>query len=257
MRCPLGCCRGNTADMTSQQQALPILLTRPLAQSERFAAALADRFGNRFRVVISPIMRLRFLEPAWPNRAHQMLILTSQTGVEAAVRLSAAGKPLPARAICVGDRTAAEAQSAGFAALSAQGDAEALIEMILQSDEPGPFLHLRGREARGDIAPRLTAKGRMTDSVIVYEQVSETLNIAARDVLRGKRPVVLPIFSPRSAVLLAEQGPFAAPVWIVAISKAVAEAAERIGAARLEVAGSPDAAGMLDAIEKIISTAAS
>lgn len=257
IRCPLGCCRGNTAGMTPQQQALPILLTRPLAQSQRFADSLTDRFGDRLDVIISPIMQLRFLEPVWPEGEHQMLILTSETGVEAAVRLRLIGKPLPLKAICVGDRTAAVAREAGFAAQSAEGDAEALIAMVLNTNERGPFLHLRGRDARGDIAPRLMAKGLTAHSVIVYEQVSEPLSRAAHRLLVASSPVIVPIFSPRSAALLAEQGPFPAPLWVVAISEAVAVTAERLAPKRIEIARRPDSARMLDAIEKIISTAAS
>lgn len=209
------------------------------------------------RVVISPIMRLRFLEPDWPEGEFRVLILTSETGVEAALRLREAGRPLPEAALCVGDHTAAVARAAGFAAESAQGDAEALIAKVLAAEETGPFLHLRGREARGDIAPRLAAKGRKAEAVVVYEQVAEPLTDEAVLLLGGGGPVIVPVFSPRSAVLLAEQGPFAARLWVVAISRAAAEAAARLGAERIVTADRPDGAAMLDAIARIISEAAS
>lgn len=243
--------------MTSQHQAPPVLLTRPLAQSARFADGLRERFGEGMRVVISPIMRLRFLEPDWPEGEFRVLILTSETGVEAALRLREAGRPLPEAALCVGDHTAAVARAAGFAAESAQGDAEALIAKVLAAEETGPFLHLRGREARGDIAPRLAAKGRKAEAVVVYEQVAEPLTDEAVLLLGGGGPVIVPVFSPRSAVLLAEQGPFAARLWVVAISRAAAEAAARLGAERIVTADRPDGAAMLDAIARIISEAAS
>ena len=209
------------------------------------------------RVVISPIMRLRFLEPDWPEGEFRVLILTSETGVEAALRLREAGRSLPEAALCVGDHTAAVARAAGFAAESAQGDAEALIAKVLAAEETGPFLHLRGREARGDIAPRLAAKGRVAEAVVVYEQVAEPLTDEAVLLLGGGGPVIVPVFSPRSAVLLAEQGPFAARLWVVAISRAAAEAAARLGAERIVTADRPDGAAMLDAIARIISEAAS
>jgi len=209
------------------------------------------------RVVTSPIMRLRFLEPDWPEGEFRVLILTSETGVEAAVRLRDAGWSLPEAALCVGDHTAAVARAAGFVAESAQGDAETLIAKVLAGEETGPFLHLRGREARGDIAPRLAAKGRKAEAVVVYEQVAEPLTEAAVRLLGGGGPVIVPVFSPRSAVLLAEQGPFAARLWVVAISRAAAEAGERLGAERLIVADRPDSAAMLEAIARAISEAAS
>lgn len=243
--------------MTPQHQPLPILLTRPLSQGERFATDLRERFGHHIRIITSPIMRLRFLAPDLPDVAYRTLILTSETGVEAARMLREKGHDIPSRAICVGDRTAAVAYAAGIKAISAQGDAEALLALIMGSEDAGPYLHLRGREARGDIAPRLAAKGRQADAAVVYEQVTEALTEEARAVLGGQVPVILPVFSPRSAALLVEQGPFAAPLWVVAISRAAADAAGSLGPVRLIVADRPDAASMLNAIAKIISAPAS
>lgn len=243
--------------MTSQHQPLPVLLTRPLAQSARFADWLQRRFGADVSVIISPIMRLEFLEPVLPEGDFRILILTSETGVEAAIRLRNAGKPIPQAALCVGDHTAAIARAAGFAADSAHGDAEALIAMVLAGDVQGPFLHLRGHEARGDIAPRLSAKGHQAAAVIVYEQIEEPLSGDAVALLGGSGPVIVPVFSPRSATLLAEQGPFAAPLWVVAISRAAAKAAAGLGAQRIVTADRPDGVAMLDAIATVISEAAS
>lgn len=257
IHCPQGCSRGNTAGMAPQHQALSILLTRPAAQSERFAADLVARFGSRVRVMISPVMELRFLDPDLPEGGYRTLILTSETGVEAARRLRSAGINLPERAICVGERTASVAGAAGFQASSAKGDAEALINLVMSRPDEGPYLHLRGREARGDIAPRLMAMGRKADALIVYEQVAVALDAEVREMLAGTRPVIVPVFSPRSAVLLAEQGPFAAPLHVVAISAAAASAADRLAPMRLDVAERPDSAAMMDAVARIISEATS
>jgi len=243
--------------MAPQHQALPLLLTRPEAQSDRFSADLAARFGARLRIIPSPVMRLRLLEPARPEGTFGTLILTSETGAEAAVRFRAAGWALPGRAVCVGDKTAAVARAGGIVAQSAQGDAEALIAMILSAADEGPYLHLRGREARGDIAPRLSAKGRKAEALVVYEQVAQDLKPEARSVLSDRLPVIVPVFSPRSAALLADQGPFSAPLIVVAISAAAAAAAERLSPLRIEVVSRPDAAAMMDVIAKIISEPAS
>lgn len=243
--------------MAPQHCALSVLLTRPAAQAERFAAEMAIRFGDTLKPVFSPLMVPEYLCPDWPDEEYSTLILTSETGVEATARLRALGRKLPKQAICVGDRTAAMARAAGFDATSAQGDAEVLIALILQGDDPGPFLHLRGRDARGDIAPRLAAKGRRAHAAIVYQQVAQRLNGQARALLGGTDPVVIPLFSPRSAALLADFGPFAAPLLLAAISPAAAETATILAPLRMEVAARPDAAAMLDAVGKLIPDPAS
>lgn len=243
--------------MAPQHRVLPVLLTRPAEQAQRFAAELAMRYLNRLRPIISPLMAPVYFAPDWPHQAYSTLILTSETGVLAAVRLRDLGRALPERAICVGDRTASVAQAAGFKATSAQGDAEALIDMILSSNDPGPYLHLRGRQARGDIAPRLLAKGRLAESAVVYEQTAQSLTKEARAVLDGADPVIIPLFSPRSAALLAENGPFRAPLLIAAISTTVAEKAKSLGPARIELSKSPDGTGMLDAVGLLIPDPAS
>lgn len=243
--------------MAPQHHAPTVLLTRPAAQAERFAEEMAARFGGRLSSLISPLMSPEFLCPEWPDADYATVILTSETGVEAAVRLRNLGRALPKRAICVGDRTAAAARVAGFDAISAQGDAEALITLILQADDPGPFLHLRGRDARRDIAPRLAAKGRLAHAAIVYQQEAQPLGVPARELLAGKDPVIIPLFSPRSAALLADFGPFSAPLLLAAISPAAAKTAMILAPERLEVAATPDSAGMLDAVAKFIPDPAS
>lgn len=243
---------GNTLVMAPQSRPLPVLLTRPSDRGDRFAADLAARFGDAVVPVSSPMMAPVFLAPDWPDAPYSSLILTSETGVEAAALLRDAGRALPARAICVGDRTAQAAEAAGFAAASAQGDAEALIAMVLEGADDGPFLHLRGRDARGDIAPRLTAKGRPAHAAVVYAQDPLPLTDRARALLAGDAPVVVPLFSPRSADLLAAQGPFTAPLLVAAISPAAAARASALRPDRLETALRPDAAAMMEALALLI-----
>ena len=170
--------------MTPQSRAIPVLLTRPEAAGDRFAAELADTFGDRVRIVASPLIAPRYLSPALPQGAAG-LVLTSETGVEAARRLRAAGAALPARAFCVGHRTASAAAAAGFDALSAGGDADALVAMILATGKAGPLLHLHGRDTRGNVAARLTAGVRGDQ--------------ARRRHLRGRRSAHLSGCRPRAA----------------------------------------------------------
>ncbi|WP_102223894.1 uroporphyrinogen-III synthase [Acidimangrovimonas sediminis] len=221
-----------------------ILLTRPAAQSARFAKALHDRFGP-VPVVMARLTETRFLDTPLPDRP-QGVIFTSETGVRALHRLA---PDLGGAAWCVGDRTAEIATEAGFAAVSAHGDAAALIAMIRASGVRGPLLHARGRHSRGEVAETLTSAGIETHSVILYDQAECPLGEEGQAVLGGKAPVLLPIFSPRTARLLVAQAAGAqAPLHVVALSQAVAEGVSGLPAETLTIASRPDAQAMIDAL---------
>jgi len=234
-------------------QSLPdmprlVLLTRPAAASARFATAVRGRFGARVRVVISALMAPQFLHPVLPVGPFDALILTSETGAEAARRISAEGGVLPRQAFCVGDRTAEAALAAGFVPVSAGGDALALQALIGRAGVTGRLLHLRGADSRGDVAESLTAAGAEALSAVVYAQQPQPLSPEAALVLGGAGPVILPLFSPRSAVLFARATRPAALLWVAALSPAVADAATALVPARLIVAEQPDAAHLLETL---------
>ena len=231
--------------MPAQSLAPTVLLTRPAAQSASFAQSLQAQVGG-LRMVVSPLMVTVFHTVTLPKEPLQGVILTSQTGAEAAGRLRT---QLPDLAYCVGDRTAQVAREAGFRVQSAQGDAEALLALILR-EKPQALIHLRGREARGDLAQRLSAAGVFTQERVVYAQDAQPLSDEAVAVLSGKAPVLVPLFSPRSAEILgaAWQGLAThAPLVVVAISQAVAEAAA-FCPTKPVIATHPDAPSMRDAV---------
>jgi len=229
------------------------LLTRPAAASARFALALREVFGGTARVVISPLMEPVFLHPPLPPGPYHAVILTSETGAEAARRISAEVGGLPVRAYCVGDRTALAAAEAGFQPISAKGDADALVSLIKAEGVRGQLLHLRGRDSRGDIAQRLVSAGILAHEAIVYDQQPCPATPQALALLGGAEPVVVPLFSPRSADLLRDIGPICAPLWIAALSPAVADRAHLLHPVRIAVADRPEAACLLQAMEYLCS----
>lgn len=241
--------------MTAQStpDPVPVLLTRPEPQSRAFAEALTDRFGNRVRCVTSPLMAVELLTPAVPEGPYAAVIFTSANGVAAATRL---GADLPPQAFCVGAGTATLAQAAGFAATSADGDADALVAAILANPPPGRLLHLRGEEARGDVAERLIKAGTKTDALTVYRMRPQTLTAEAVELLQGSRVVIVPLFSPHSATLFNLALPQGRPlrVQLVAMSAAVAEAITG-QQADVMVVRKPTATAMLDAIGQLLGTA--
>ena len=241
--------------MATQSRAKTLLLTRPEPQATRFARRLVTTYGDSLRVVISPLMRPRYLQPALPNRPYTALILTSETGAEAARRISAAGKGLPQLAYCVGDRTASVAAACGFQPVSAQGDADALVALIAGRGGTGPLLFLHGAETRGTVAERLNSAGIETDSAVVYDQIACPLTDEARASLTLPDPVLLPLFSPRTARLFADQAQDIAPrapLWVAALSPAVAAETASLAPERLEIARTPEAESMLLALAALI-----
>jgi uroporphyrinogen-III synthase len=244
--------------MARQSRAAPLppfLLTRPASQGDRFAEELRARFGPAVRVVRSPLLMPDYLNPALPGDVAGM-IFTSETGVTALGRLRpACGLP----AWCVGDRTAQAARLAGYDARSAAGDAAALVAAVLADAPPGPLLHARGSDSRGAVAERLTQEGVRTFEAVVYAQRPVPLSPRARRLLEASDPVLVPLFSPRSAALFAAAADdFArrAPLWIVALSPAVAGAVAVLRPDRQAVAASPDAGALLDAAEALIAAPA-
>lgn len=208
------------------------LLTRPEAQSRAFAAELPG-----IEVLIAPILRIAPVDFD-PARAEAAVgfVFTSANAVPFAG--AARGRP----ALCVGAQTADAARAAGFAVIEGPGDAEGLLPLLAGRED---WLHLHGRHR----ARELPVPG-----MAVYDQIAEPLTAVANDAIMAARPLILPIFSPRSAVLLSEALADAlAPVTAVAISDR-ADAAYTGPAMARFVAPQPDRAGMAQVILSLIGT---
>lgn len=202
------------------------LLTRPEAQSRAFAAELPG-----VDVLISPVIRIEPL-PFDGSRIAKApgLIFTSANAV--AFAGPAKGRP----AICVGAQTADAAKAAGFSVIVGPGDAAGLLPLL---EARGDWLHLHGKhQARPVPVPDLT----------VYDQVEQPLSKNAIAASMGNRPLIVPLFSPRSAVLLSRAlAKACAPIIVVAISKSADDAYIGPAIAR-HIAESPDRAAMRRAI---------
>jgi len=236
-----------------RQSTPAILLTRPQPQSERFAEAVRARLGPGIRIAISPLMGPVF-HALTPPEDLAAVILTSETGVEAARRIVAEGQTLPRMAYCVGDHTAAQARAAGFEAISASGDAAALLALITAARPPGRLLHLRGRDSRGAVTDQLNNVGINVLESIAYSQMPLAPTPEATALLAGTDPVLVALFSARSAALFAELPGRVAPLWIAALSPAVM--VPELSPLRLAVARHPDAAAMLDAVAGMLNAGA-
>ena len=230
------------------QETTPVLIvTRPGAAAQDFARAAARGFA--VRVVISPIMGIEPVDPGPLPAPVGALVLSSAHGAERAGQLDL---PEGLPAFCVGPRTTQVAREAGLAAEEVGPTAEAMVQALSARAVPGPLLHLRGRHTRGEVAARLTAAGRDCAERVVYDQVAVPLTDVAQAALRGSAPVVLPLFSPRTAVLLSETAEPGAARHVVAISDEVARQAVALGPASLHCADAPDGAAMLRATRGVL-----
>ena len=225
-----------------------LLLTRPLLQSQRFAAQFRARFGADWPVLIAPQQQIAPLTPDIP--AARALVFSSASAVAPVASMSpAAGRP----AWCVGARTAAAAAAAGFEVVGVAGDAQALVHAILAAHPAGPLLHAHGRHLALDIARLLNEAGIAASGAVVYDQVAQPMPAAGRAALAAAAPLLVPLFSPRSARLFAAaaQGA-AAPLWLAPISAAVAAECVALAPRRLALAPQPDATGVLRALAQLM-----
>ncbi|SDH37199.1 uroporphyrinogen-III synthase [Alloyangia pacifica] len=234
-----------------------LLLTRPRAASERFAAELAGAGVTGFVPLVSPLIEIETTGPLPEMAGITGLVFTSANGVRAYTEL---GGPVLPLCYAVGEATARAARDAGLAPRVAQGDAETLLALVLSERPGGRLLHLRGTHARGDLAARLTSAGQPCAEVVVYDQPTRPLCAAAISALRGQIPVVVPLFSPRSArifAVAARNVNATAPLFAAYMSAEVEAALSDLYVHDSEIVLRPDAGLMRKSVEKLLECARS
>lgn len=240
-----------TPDRTS---APCLLLTRPLGQSRRFARDLRASIDRPLAVMVAPLMAPAFLAPHMPADRFAAVIFSSETAVQAFAALPA--PPAVGQAYCVGARTAQAARKCGLSVRIVATDAADLIRQIIALGGSGPLLHARGVDSRGEVVEHLRAAGLTAETAIIYTQTPRPLTQKALTRLAQPRPVLLPLFSPRSAMLFvaASARHLACPLHVVAISPTAAAALPPGLCASLTIATAPDGPAMLRAVIDLLIT---
>ena len=227
-----------------------LLLTRPKQSAIGFAQGLrADRLENT-RVVFSPLLKIvpTGADPALESDTS--VIFTSSFGVGFA-------PPGEGRsAYCVGETTNAAAAARGWDVKHVSVTAEHLIADLDLSQVKEPLVHLAGRHVRGDIAQKLKKIGMNAILVTLYDQQLVPLNAEAQDVLKGEYPVIVPLFSPRTASHFIGEAKEISQVHFVAMSQAVVEALGNRTGKSLTIAQAPTALEMRCCVEKLLSKGA-
>lgn len=221
-----------------------VLLTRPKGSSDAFLTALR---GLRADIVEAPVQEIVPVGEMVDLAPDAAAIFTSRHAVRR-VR-NGAGR----LAFCVGDATADAAREAGFTAVSASGDAQDLRALLIRERPPGDLVYLRGRHVSHDLAADLKREGFKVESFIVYDQQEVALDPETLAAVRRATRLVFPLFSPRSARILARQLPDGLAPVIVAISDRTAEAWER-PAAECLIADAPTAEVVLDLTRRVLDS---
>lgn len=234
----------NNADTPATDRAL--LMTRPKQAAEQFVARLDPTLISAVQIVHSPLLQIVPQQSKADPARYNAVIFTSATAV------GFAGHGQGQHAFCVGARTAQAAQDSGWRVRIVAQDADALVEKLQAMPGTGPLLHLAGAHRRGEIATRLGNAGTPVDVSVLYDQALLPLNNAAKSLLAGKTPVIVPLFSPRTAVQFAKAAASSAPVHVVAISAAVAAPLDRLNGTEVRIVAAPTGDAMLQEVELLL-----
>jgi uroporphyrinogen-III synthase len=231
-----------------------VLVTRPLPDSDRTAAALR---ALEHDVLLSPLMQVRPV-PAVVAGPWSAVIITSANALR--VLSSAQLKPLLHLPLfAIGARSAEAARTTGFSEIRAsQGAADDLVRLIAEryAGQSAPHLYLAGEDRAADIKGALAEQGIKVETVTVYRNMTKGFSpelFAAIE--QGGIDAVLH-FSRRSsenylagakaAGLLAQA---LAPRQLC-LSPQVAEPLAVAGARSVEIARRPDETAMLELLQR-------
>ena len=219
-----------------------VLLTRPAVPAARFRKML--RRGAE--VIMSPVTEIEPVAFEIDLSGYGTLIFASQHAVQSMKGVAGlSGK----RAFAVGEHTATAASELGLAVVASDRTADDMVARIIAKSPAGNLLFARGVHSRGDIENCLESAGLETDSIVTYDQIEQALSAEAIEILRGERPVILPLFSPRSAELMARKSSecsAAAPLILITMSAAVLAAWDGPVAAHSMSVNEPTAQAMAE-----------
>lgn len=231
--------------MASKSASPRLLITRPQHAAERFLDELNARGLPVAGAVISPAVRIQPVGDMISAHGSVVTIFTSASAVQRAEPLRGA------TAFCVGERTAEVARQKGFVVDLVEDTAKALISSILEASPTLPLVHLRGVHTREDLATSLRIGGLEFSEKIVYDQQAQEPIAEAQTLLTSAHPIVLPLFSPRTAELVRSWLPAPYPtLHCAALSPAVFDA----WGLPAEISRRPNLSAMLDTVSEIYST---
>ena len=148
-----------------------MLVTRPEPDAQ---GTLSRLRALDIDAVAAPLMVRQTLEASLPPAdGFAAMVLTSTNAVRSLADRGVLADYAHLPVLAVGDRTAREAEEAGFAKVSsAAGALGDLVNAIRISGLKGPLFHPTGRHQAGDLAKALAPLGVMVATAKIYDMVA-------------------------------------------------------------------------------------
>lgn len=218
-------------------------MTRPTGASEQFVAALPRHVRNRVTPIYAPLLDIQPTGATVSMQGDDRAIFTSSNGV-------AFGPHGDGRtAFCLGERTTQSAMAKGWNAQTVGATADELVAELMRIRPMQRLIHLCGVHTRGDVANRLKSAQLDAHGIAIYDQRVLPLSDDAITALIGDAPVLVPLFSPRTAIQFFADAPALKNATLLAISATVADTAPDDLRPGIRIAAAPNAAAMGDALE--------
>lgn len=233
-----------------------LLLTRPVFEAERTAAALCER-GHE--VTFAPMLEIENVaDVSIGVGPWSAVLMTSGNAARAIAEHPQRDTLITLRCFAVGAQTAAAAKRAGFKdVVSANGDGGDLAEVITRHVTAGaaPLLYLAGDDRARDMAAELAPSGLRLEIVVVYRAKAATaFTDEINDGLKAGRFDGILHYSRRSTEIFVACAKASNVVAVITdlkhfcLSKRASEPLSAIGAEQIFVATRPDEAAMLELI---------
>lgn len=219
-----------------------LLITRPATTAAAFAQDVQAQMGSDVDIVISPILTISSIPLTLDVKQYPTLIFTSAHAVRA---VASSTKQRDFICYAVGGATSDCAAREGFNVREGGGTGDALARRIIGDRPSAPCLYLRGKHIAYDLAGTLSSAGIETQEMVVYDQQETDLNPEAIDFLASGRPVILPLFSARSATLFFDRYTATGPLDVVAMSRKIAATIPPSSVRHLRVCARPTAEAMV------------
>ena len=228
------------------QENVILLLTRPLDGNERFCLKIKHLLYS-CEILDNPIQKIDFLPSLSEVNKNSVLIFTSANGLRAAKKNNLSNK----KCFVVGANTKKIAVSFGYDVLGVSKDQENLLKLIKSKKPTESMVHIRGKHTVGNLCDALKRNQFSCLDIIGYNQ--EPLKIKKQNLqkIQSGRPVILPIFSSRSAKLLQSNLDLTG-FNVIAISEAVAKIVTGVELGELLVSKKPDLNSMQEATLAIL-----
>lgn len=222
-----------------------LLLTRPLAGSKAFWQTLAPEISKSLIPILSPLIEIVPVDCV--PYIEGSVIFTSVNGVENSPKGD--GRI----AFCVGEVTTKAAAAFGWDAFQKGETAQQLIIALSKMPDKSVFTHLAGVHTRGNIAERLSGNGHIARHIAVYDQLKRRFSTEANEALVSNFPLLVPLFSPRTALGFVAQDCGRAPLHIIALSEDVADPVRGLDWETLTVCETPTRTAMVDELQKVVA----